>query len=212
MDNAVSLVQAYLRVNGYFTVTEVPVIEAMRGGAFRTATDIDVLAFRFPRAARLVPRRGLRSSGDRVDDDIDPALGLHAGAADMLIAEVKEGRAELNRGAREPAVIRVALTRFGCCDRERADEVAQTIVRMGSAETGAGHRVRLVAFGSTLGDVPAHDYLAIRLAHVVRFLERHLSTHWETLRQAEFKEPALALLALIQKSGLRLSSNRNRAG
>lgn len=35
MDNAVALVQAYLRVNGYFTVTEYPVVEAMKSGEFR---------------------------------------------------------------------------------------------------------------------------------------------------------------------------------
>jgi hypothetical protein len=29
MDNAVALVRAYLHVNGYFTVTEYPVVEAV---------------------------------------------------------------------------------------------------------------------------------------------------------------------------------------
>ena len=49
MDNAVALVQAYLRLNGYFTVTEYPVIATRRDGTYRTATDLDVLAFRFPK-------------------------------------------------------------------------------------------------------------------------------------------------------------------
>ena len=48
MDNAVALVRAYLHVNGYFTVTEYPVLEAARHGGYRTVTDLDVLAVRFP--------------------------------------------------------------------------------------------------------------------------------------------------------------------
>ena len=34
MDNTVALVQAYLRVNGYFTVAEYPVIEAIEYGKY----------------------------------------------------------------------------------------------------------------------------------------------------------------------------------
>ena len=50
MDTTVALVQSYLHVNGYFTVVEYPVLETRRGGPPRTLTDLDVLAFRFPRA------------------------------------------------------------------------------------------------------------------------------------------------------------------
>lgn len=50
MDTSVALVQSYLHVNGYFTVAEYPVQEAQRAGTPRTVTDVDVLAFRFPRA------------------------------------------------------------------------------------------------------------------------------------------------------------------
>lgn len=41
MDHAVALVETYLRVNGYLTVTEYPVVEAMKHVGFRTATDLD---------------------------------------------------------------------------------------------------------------------------------------------------------------------------
>jgi hypothetical protein len=58
MDNAVALVQAYLNVNGYFTVTEYPVVEAIKYAGYRTATDLDVLAFRFPGAGRLAELGG----------------------------------------------------------------------------------------------------------------------------------------------------------
>lgn len=38
MDTAVALVQACLRVNGYFIVVEYPVLEANRGGQATTAS------------------------------------------------------------------------------------------------------------------------------------------------------------------------------
>ena len=53
MDNAVALVQAYVRVNGYFTVAEYPVIEAARDGHYRAVTDLDILAFRFPNSVMM---------------------------------------------------------------------------------------------------------------------------------------------------------------
>ena len=56
MDTAVALVQAYLNVNGYFTVIEYPVLEAYRRGHARSVTDLDVLAFRFMGAGNDVIR------------------------------------------------------------------------------------------------------------------------------------------------------------
>jgi hypothetical protein len=48
MDTAVVLVQAYLHVNGYFTVAEHPVLETMRSGQLRTVIDLDILASQAP--------------------------------------------------------------------------------------------------------------------------------------------------------------------
>jgi len=42
LDTAVARVQAYLNVNGYFTVTEYPVMEAYPEWPARTATDLDL--------------------------------------------------------------------------------------------------------------------------------------------------------------------------
>jgi len=49
MDNAVALVQAYLRINGYFTVAEFPILEGSHG-QLHEVTDLDMLAIRFPGA------------------------------------------------------------------------------------------------------------------------------------------------------------------
>jgi hypothetical protein len=44
MDNAVALVQAYLRVNGYFTVAEYPVVEAMRNSVWLPPSRLSTFA------------------------------------------------------------------------------------------------------------------------------------------------------------------------
>ena len=53
MDTAVGLVNAYLHVNGYFTVTEYPVIESDPHGA-RSRTDLAILAVHFADAGQFV--------------------------------------------------------------------------------------------------------------------------------------------------------------
>ena len=79
MDTAVGLVQAYLRVNGYFTVAEYPVLDATGPGGPRTITDLDILAVRLHRAP---------GASGTVDAPLDPALGA-GGGADMIVGEVK---------------------------------------------------------------------------------------------------------------------------
>jgi len=200
MDNAVAIVQAYLRLNGYFTVTEFPIIEAMRQGGHRVATDLDVLAFRFPRAARVVPTPGRSGEHDRDLGGLDPALGLNGDEADMIVGEVKEGRAELNRGARDPAILRAVLTRFGCCDADEATDLVEGLIRHGAVDTRHGHRVRLVAFGSSVGDA-SPGYQTVRLGHAVAHIVTHLRQHWDALHHAEFKDPALGFFATCMKTG-----------
>jgi hypothetical protein len=47
-DRAVALVRAYLRLSGYFTVAEYPVIVTKRDGTRQMATDLGTRACRFP--------------------------------------------------------------------------------------------------------------------------------------------------------------------
>ena len=147
MDSAVALVQAYLYANGYFTVTEYPVIEALAEGDYRSATDVDVLAVRFPGAGRIIPRRGRKRRHDFRLSEPDPALGTSDDRIDMIIGEVKEGEAELNRGGRDPAVLRNALTRFGKIKPEETEAIVGELLRRGEATSSSGPRVRLFAFG-----------------------------------------------------------------
>jgi hypothetical protein len=200
MDNAVALVQAYLRVNGYFTVAEYPVIEALRGGGYQAATDLDILGFRFPGAGRLVVSRDRLGSLKREVFAPDPELGSSEASPDMVIGEVKEGRAELNHAARNPSVLQVVLKRFGCCRHTHAPQVVEQLLRRGQATTPSGHQVRLLAFGSITSTTETHRYQVISLAHVTKFLREYIRQHWDVLRHAQFKDPAFGFLVTLEKA------------
>ena len=196
MDNAVALVQAYLRLNGYFTVSEYPIVATRAGGGYRTATDVDILAFRFPRAGRLVPGHS------RLDEEhmvLDPALGAPADHADMLIGEVKEGRAALNEAASDAGVLRATLVAFGCCTRQEAPAVVEALVRHGKTLLPVGHEVRMVVFAS-LTDSASARYRTIGLRHVLEFLRGYIRDHWEVLRHWDSRDPAFGMLVTLAKA------------
>jgi hypothetical protein len=200
MDNAVALVQAYLHVNGYFTVTEYPVVEAMKHHNYRTMTDLDILAFRFPGAERIVCLEGGGESGVAERFASDSVLGNLAEHADMIIGEVKEGHAELNQGATNPFVLRAVLTRFGCCAPNEAPQVVKQLLRIGHTITPCGHRIRLVAFGSTVGQFERRKYEVISLGQVINFLQQYIRQHWEVLRHTQYKESAFGFLVMQEKA------------
>ena len=85
MDNAVALVQAHRRLNGYLTVSEHPVI-ARQGTGYRKMTDLDILAVRFPRMRDGVI--GGRYLGEEPPGP-DRMLQVCGDWPDMLIGEVK---------------------------------------------------------------------------------------------------------------------------
>lgn len=199
MDSAVSLVQTYLRVNGYFTVTEFPVVELIPDASFRMATDLDLLACRFPAAARMVVHRG----GSSARDDLvvlDPALEVPEDTLDMIVGEVKESLAEFNPSGLRRDVLAAALARFGCCrPGGHAQEVVGRLVTDGSATTSHGHLVRLVAFGAKKG--PEGPFLQVGLDRVVDYLEAYVRDNWAVLRHTESKDPTLSFLMLREKAG-----------
>ncbi|MGE0393434.1 MAG: hypothetical protein AB7P67_07695 [Vicinamibacterales bacterium] len=208
MDTAVALVQAYLQVNGYFTVAEYPVLEARRGQA-RSVTDLDMLAFRFAHPGHDVKKgRGRRPlTGHPLVPD--PVLGCPADQPDMIVGEVKEGSARFNAAARDPVVLEVALARFGCCERSHVGQLTQQLLAEGRAVTPAGHTVRMVAFGEGSG-ITEHAWTCVPMRHVVEFLQAHLREHWEVLRHAQIREPAFGVLALIEKWGVRPAVDAGR--
>jgi hypothetical protein len=160
MDTAVALVQAYLHVNGYFTVAEHPVLESMRGNHVRTVTDLDILAYRLPGAGDDLLHRNPRRAPQRQSPDVDPALCAPAGRADMIVGEVKQGPARLKQALRDAGTLEVALARFGCCPVDESRDVSRRLLSHGRADTSGGHEIRVVPFGDT------PDRLGVMSRHV----------------------------------------------
>ena len=200
MDTAVALVEAYLRINGYFTVTEYPVLEVFRHDDTRTVSDLDVLAFRFPGAGRefSLSRRTVLV-GD-LHDSTDPALAAPAGQADMIVGEVKRGRAHFNAATRHPEVLALALRRFGCCDERDALPLARELLAHGHVRSAHGHSVRMVVFGGMPADAPSPAWHVVPLHAVTDFLQRHLNDHWDVLRHVHFSSDVLDVLAILQRA------------
>lgn len=200
MDPAVALVQAYLQMNGYFTVTEYAVVEAAgRSDQYRTSTDLDVLAVRFPGAGHALVRRKRRRRNNRTALAPDPELDAPGDRVDMIIGEVKEGRAELNRGARNSHVLQAVLTRFGCCSPADAPTVVDNLLQHGISEPPHGHRTRLVAFGTQTPQPLGYHCQVILLSHVVSFSQQFLRENWDILRHAPSKDYAVGLLRVLEK-------------
>lgn len=204
MDTAVALVQAYLRLNGYFTVAEFPILTTAGHGptsSLRSATDIDMLAVRFP-GARHQMAHGTRDGDHIPAADVDAALRVPADSADMLIGEVKEGEATLNAAATDPAVIRAVLARFGCCRADDAADSAARLVREGSVYLRNGHQVRLAAFGSRAPNDRGSTRVALCLTfdHILAHLRSYVREHWDELRAGGTKDSTLGLLLLQEKA------------
>lgn len=217
MDTAVGLVESYLRLNGYFTLPEFSVQQPASGATtrFQTATDLDIIAVRFPWAGEAVLTHMLDRSASGAWDPLNPveilladdaALTVRDDVQDVLIGEVKEGASALNRALRTPEVLYTALRRIGCCPEEHFHEVASRLAREGEALISPGRgvmcRVRIVSFCGHVGEAPASRVLTITLDHIVRFIARRFETYAPLLQSAQFKDPALGLLKLLHKLGL----------
>jgi len=208
MDNAVALVQAFLRLHGYLTVTEFPVVRPSRNGGQECLTDLDVLAFRFREAEGPFERADHSSQREW-----STLLGVPADMPDMIIGEVKEGRAELNAAATKRDVLVAALERFGCCERSAVDSVVRELLRHGRTRTRHGHAVRLVAFGAL---PPGHQDSrchVILLGDVVAHLRGYIRRHWDVLQASASKDPGLGMLMTLEKAdrGQRAPEHRSKS-
>ena len=198
MDHAVALVQAYLQLNGYFTSAEYPIIAGAGRNGFRTITDIDILAFRFPSGTPMA--RGGRKAPKGLDvSGLDSGLAVPTDQIDMIIGEVKEGRVGINTGIRDPEVLRTVIDRFGDVG-EDSNRVVQHLLRHGTAEIQSSYSVRLIAFGSFPPGSPVPPCRIISLGHVLQFLQAYVRKHWSMLRHLQFKDPAFGFLMTLEKA------------
>ncbi len=213
MDHAVALVQAYLQLNGYFTSAEYPIIAAAGRNGFRTLTDIDVLAFRFPSGLPSAQPAGPARHAPRGLDmsDLDPGLGVPPDGIDMVIGEVKEGRVGINSGARDPEILKTVISRLGDSTIE-SDAVVADLLTHGSATLPSGFAIRLIAFGSFPPGAPVPPCRIISLGHVLEFLQHYVRKHWNMLRHLQFKDPAFGFLMTLEKAKRGGAGRRGEAG
>ena len=209
MDHAVSLVQTYLQLNGYFTSAEYPIMASAGRNSVRSITDIDILAFRFPAGiAAVTPKRapkGLDVS------DLDPGLGAPAESIDMIIGEVKEGRVGINTGIRDPEVLKVVINRLGDATAN-AGRAVDELLNFGSTTLSGGVTLRMIAFGAFPPGAPVPPCRIISLGHVLDFLQGYVHRHWKVLRHLQFKDPALGFLMTLEKARRGHAGRRGEEG
>jgi hypothetical protein len=194
-DPALDLATAYLRLNGYFLLTEQDLHVRDHDG-YRSLTDIDIIAIRPPTA----PGPAHHRHGQRVEEclivtDSDPLLDVDTTRFDVIIGEVKTGGAALNPSLRTAGALHAALRRTGDLYATHLDDVADQLLADGDATT-PGARVRLVAFA---GHGRSTTEFTVLLGDAARFIRSHLHGHRDLYRVTRFSDPVVAMLALFEK-------------
>ncbi|MCL7957464.1 MAG: hypothetical protein M8860_07070 [marine benthic group bacterium] len=199
MNSGAALVEAYLRVNGYLMLDEVPlVLPDEEAGGYRTLTDLDIMAVRWPDV-----KMGAPDAEGRILQPIDTheLLDVPENAIDVIIGEVKEGRAHLNRAIRSPKALRMGLERIGICSDLELDATAealseQAVVRLEASRPA--RQVRLVAFGIGTSRRTETHYV-ISLHDALEFVEDLMRRAHEVLLPSTLSDPVLGLLHLRNK-------------
>ncbi len=207
MDIAVNLVENYLRLTGYLTLSEFEVQRRDERGRFKTVTDVDVMGIRFPGDVYLGdPHREADCELLVIDD---PVLDLQQETIDVIVGEVKQGKAELNPGIKEHAVLHSMLRRVEWVYDESIEGVIEGLQRDGihsAAGRGGGRvRTRLVAFGRS----SFSNQNTIALGHIVTTMLDFFEEHEDAFRPIQFREPAPAFLRLLLKSGFDVHRDRS---
>ncbi|MEX2654207.1 MAG: hypothetical protein WD532_04155 [Acidimicrobiia bacterium] len=199
MDVAVNLVESYLRLNGYLTLSEIEVQARNAQGTFDTLTDVDIVGFRFPGDTYVAEASEQHSS--RLLLIADAELDLDDERIDVIIGEVKQGEAVFNPTLLRPEVLHSVLRRMAWVYADGVDGVVDRLVKGGisfdDAKGGGEIRTRLVAFGRSNAAGPH----TVPIGHVIESLVGFMERYDDVLRSAQFKEPAPALLRLLVKSG-----------
>lgn len=198
MDVAVNLVESYLRLNGYLTLSEIEVQARNEAGTFDTLTDVDIVGFRFPGDTYV-------AEADSDDDQLlliaDEALDLSEDRIDVIIGEVKQGEAVFNPSLSRKAVLRSVLRRMQWVYADGIEGVVERLSRGGvsfdPARGGGEIRTRMVAFGQSVHP-GTHT---VPIGHVIESLVGFMERYDHVLRSAQFKEPAPALIRLLVKAG-----------
>lgn len=195
MDTAVALVRSYLQANGFFTVTEYPILESI-GETTRNVTDVDVLALRFPGAGG----RGTESRAGGLYIRPDPELDLLDDQIEFIIGEVKEGAAELNKAARDPDVVTAAVRRFGAMQPDVEEELVRELLETGVAHHPVGIRLRQMVFATKPPTNRHYRYRWMDIGHIAEWMTAQIHDNWDKVKTIQSKDPALSFLLLFEKA------------
>ena len=194
-DPALDLAVAYLRLNGYFLLTEQE-LHVREPNGYRSVTDIDIIALRPPTATGPIHHHARDSIEEcLIVTDIDPALDVDAGRLDVIIGEVKTADATFNPALRTPGALHAALRRTGDLFTTSLDEVVDQLLAQGFSTTPTA-RVRLVVFA---GHGRVANATTIHLADAAGFIRTHLKSRQDLYRVTRFADPVLALLEFLEK-------------
>ena len=194
-DPALALAVAYLRLNGYFILTEQE-LHIREPVGFRALTDIDIIALRPPTASGPAHHR----LGERVEEcllvtDVDRTLDVDTSRFDVIVGEVKTSEAELNPALLTPGALHATLRRIGDLFSTRLDQVVDDLIADRSASTPTA-RARLVVFA---GHGRGGRATTIHLGDMAEFIRNHLHANHELYRVTRFSDPVVALLELLEK-------------
>ncbi|MDH3470962.1 MAG: hypothetical protein OEM94_06560 [Acidimicrobiia bacterium] len=202
MDIGVNLVENYLRLTGYLTLTEFEVQGKASDGHYETLTDVDIVALRTPGSVYV---------GDPHDEDDcgvllieDPVLMLEDNLVDVIVGEVKQGEAAINPGLKDHRVLHAVLRRLDWLYEGDLDEVVEALqkewVHHGVARGGGEIRTRIVAFGQA----PEPSLNIITHTHMVRTMLGFFEKFEDAMRPLQYKDPAPALLRFLTKTGFEI--------
>lgn len=206
MDIGVDLVEAYLRLNGYFTITEFEVLRETSPDNYQTVTDVDVIAVRFPGPIYIADSHTKGESPALLVED--PILDLEDDTVDVIIGEVKQGEAVFNPGLTDHHTLHTVLQRVAWLYEKGVHDVARDLekhlVCYQVSPADRKVRTRLVAFGRS----PINDMHTISLTHVFDKMIGQFEEYGDALRAAQFKSPAAGLIRLLVKTGFDITKER----
>jgi hypothetical protein len=161
---------------------------------------LDIIAVRFPHDPPALSRSAARPL--EVFLGVDPALASFENGVDVIIGEVKEGRARVNPALRRAETVAFALRRLGCCPESTVGREARAIASLGAGELhmleGSRCRIRLVTFAGH-GGASDSGLFTLALGHCAEFIAGRLREARDVLAGAQFKDPVLGLLTLQDK-------------
>ncbi len=126
----------------------------------------------------------------------------------MIVAEVKQGKAQVNPGSRDRQALAAALTRFGCCGATEAPSLVRALLQHGRAQGESDHVIRMVLFASR-GERAPRGWHWVHLDQVFRFLDDYLRAERDVLGTVDLRDPGLSWLSLLHKCGFTLHHERS---